>query len=91
VLTLRHTSVSDNSGTASGPTGSASGGGIWNGSAPDGPPLTQLALVDGEVTQNTLQARPGLLVQGGGLFTTEPVSLTTSEITRNVPDQCFGC
>ena len=91
VLTLRNTSVSDNRGTASGPTGSATGGGICNGSAPDGPPLTQLALVDSEVTHNTLTASPGITVQGGGLFTLFPLTQTNSVIAHNVPDQCFGC
>ena len=90
VLTLRNTSVNGNRGTASGPTGSASGGGIWNGSAPDGP-LTQLALVDSEVTHNTLTASPGITAHGGGLFTLFPLTLTNSVIAHNVPDQCFGC
>jgi hypothetical protein len=91
VLTLRNTSVSDNRGTASGPTGSATGGGIFNGSAPDGPPLTQLALVDSEVTHNSLTASPGITVQGGGLYTLFPLTQTNSVIAHNVPDQCFGC
>jgi hypothetical protein len=91
VLTLRNTSVSHNSGTASGPTGSASGGGIFNGSAPDGPPLTQLALVDSKVTHNTLTASPGITAQGGGIFTLFPLTQTNSVIAHNVPDQCFGC
>jgi hypothetical protein len=91
VLTLRNTSVSHNAGTASGPNGSARGGGIWNGSDPFGPPLTALALVDSAVTDNTLTASPGITVQGGGLFTLFPVTLTNSVIAGNVPDQCSGC
>ena len=92
VLTLRNTSVSDNAGTANGPSGYARGGGIWNaGSAPDGPPLTQLTLVDSAVTHNTLTASPGITVQGGGLFTIFPVTQTDSVIAHNVPDQCYGC
>jgi hypothetical protein len=91
VLTLRNTSVSDNGGTANGPTGSATGGGIFNGSAPDGPPLTQLALVDSDVTHNTLTASPGITVQGGGVYTLFPLTQTNSVIAHNVPDQCFGC
>jgi Right handed beta helix region len=91
VLTLRNTSVGDNKGTASGPGGSARGGGIFNGSFPDGPPSVRLALLDSVVTHNTLTANPGITVQGGGLFTLFPVTLTSSVITHNVPDQCYGC
>jgi hypothetical protein len=91
VLTLRNSRVGDNSGNASGPSGTARGGGIWNGSAPDGPPLTQLALVDSAITRNTLTASPGITVQGGGLFTLFPLTQTNSVIARNVPDQCYGC
>ncbi len=91
VLTLRNTSLSDNTGVASGPSGSARGGGIFNGSVPDGPPRTQLALVNSVVTHNTLTATPGITVQGGGLFTSFPVTLTNSVIAGNVPDQCSGC
>jgi hypothetical protein len=91
VLTLRNTSVADNRGAASGPSGSARGGGIFNGSAPDGPPSVRLALVDSAVTRNTLTAGPGITAQGGGLFTLFPVTLTNSVIAQNVPDQCYGC
>jgi hypothetical protein len=91
VLTLRNTSVADNRGTASGPGGSARGGGIFNVSVPDGPPSVRLALVDSTVTHNTLTASPGITVQGGGLFTLFPVTLTSSVIAQNVPDQCHGC
>jgi hypothetical protein len=91
VLTLRNTGVSDNAGTASGPSGSARGGGISNGSVPDGPPVTALTLVDSAISHNTLTASPGITVQGGGLFTSFPVKLTNSVIAGNVPDQCYGC
>jgi hypothetical protein len=91
VLTLRGTSVSDNGGTASGPSGLAQGGGIWNGSVPNGPSLTQFALLDSEVTHNALTATSGITVQGGGLFTSFPVTLQNSVIAKNSPDQCFGC
>ena len=91
VLTLRNTRVGDNIGSASGPSGDARGGGIWNGSAPDGPPSVRLALVDSAVTHNTLTASPGIAVQGGGLFTLFPITRTDSVIAHNVPDQCHGC
>ena len=91
VLTLHSTRVGDNSGSASGPSGDARGGGIWNGSIPDGPPSVRLALIDSTVTHNTLTASPGITVQGGGLFTLFPVTRTDSVIAHNVPDQCHGC
>jgi hypothetical protein len=91
VLTLRNTSVADNRGAASGPGGSARGGGIFNGSVPDGPPSVRLALHDSAVTHNTVTASPGITLQGGGLFTLFPVTLTSSVIAQNVPDQCYGC
>jgi hypothetical protein len=71
---------------------SARGGGIWNGpDLPFGPPLTALVLVGSAITHNTLTASPGITVLGGGLFTLRPVSLTSSIIAQNVPDQCYGC
>ena len=91
VLTLRNTSVSDNMGTGTGPDGALRGGGIFVGSVPDGPPSPRLALVDSSVTHNTLTASPGIMSQGGGVFTLFPVSLTNSVIAQNVPDQCYGC
>jgi hypothetical protein len=46
---------------------------------------------DSAITHNTLAASPGITVQGGGLFTLLPVTLTNSLIAGNVPDQCSGC
>jgi hypothetical protein len=43
------------------------------------------------VTRNSLSGSPGITVQGGGLFTTLPVTLRHSVIAGNTPDQCFGC
>jgi hypothetical protein len=91
VVTLRNTRVGHNIGSASGPSGDARGGGIWNASVPDGPPSVRLALVDSAVTHNTLTASPGITVQGGGLFTLFPITRTDSFIAHNVPDQCHGC
>ena len=91
VLTLRNTRVGGNLATVSGPSGDARGGGIWNGSVPDGPPSVGLALADSTVRHNTLTASPGITVEGGGLFTLFPVMRTNSVIGHNVPDQCHGC
>ena len=91
VLTLRNTSVTDNSAGASGPDGALRGGGIFVGSDPVGPPAPRLALVGSAVTHNTLTARPGIAAQGGGVFALFPVTLRHSVIAQNVPDQCQGC
>ena len=89
-LWLRDSRVTNNRARSIGPAGEAQGGGLWNGQFPDGPtPL--LTLVRSSVTHNTLRAAPGVAVQGAGVFTTAPVSLTDSRIARNTPDQCFGC
>ncbi len=90
-LTLRDTVVADNTGTAYGSAGIAQGGGVWNSPVPNGPPSVQLTLVDSAVTGNKLTASPGITVQGGGLYTTLPLTLIDSTTARNVPDQCFGC
>jgi hypothetical protein len=89
-LELDGVQVSGNTGTAIGPTGTAQGGGIWNGVEFAGPHV-QLTLDHTTVTDNALSGSPGIRVQGGGLFTTLPVTLTHSVIAGNTPDQCFGC
>jgi hypothetical protein len=92
-LELHNVLVTNNSATATGQSGHANGGGIWNGMpfAPDGP-TPQLVLENTIVTRNALSASPGLTVQGGGVYTPGfPIALTNSLITHNTPDQCFGC
>ncbi|MGO8722005.1 MAG: hypothetical protein ACLQRM_04570, partial [Acidimicrobiales bacterium] len=56
-------------------------------------PPVQLALVNTSVTHNVLQGGQGVSLQGGGLFTASPatLTLTDSQIAFNHPDQCFGC
>jgi hypothetical protein len=90
LLELDGVQVSGNTGTATGPSGFEQGGGIWNGVLFSGPQV-QLTLNNTTVTRNSLAGRPGITVQGGGLFTTLPVTLVHSLIAGNVPDQCFGC
>jgi hypothetical protein len=90
LLDLRNDVISGNTGTASGAAGFARGGGIWNGALFNSPPIT-LTLENTDVSRNTLSGSGGVVVQGGGLFTTFPVVLTNSTIARNAPDQCFGC
>jgi hypothetical protein len=89
-LELRHVRVSDNVGKATAPAGFAQGGGIWNDILFPGP-APQLTLRKSSLTGNALAASPGLTVQGGGLFTAFPVTLDSSRIAHNTPDQCFGC
>jgi hypothetical protein len=55
-----------------------------------GPPV-ELTLIDSLVARNTLLGGSGIERRGGGLFTTEPVTLTRTRLAGNVPDQCFGC
>jgi hypothetical protein len=90
LLELRNVQVSNNAGNATAPSGTAEGGGIWNGVELTGPPVT-LTLENTSVIRNSLTGSSGIIVQGGGLFTSEPVTLINSRIARNTPDQCFGC
>jgi hypothetical protein len=90
LLDLRRVQVSDNAGSATGLSGAAQGGGIWNGVELSGPPVT-LTLEGTSVTRNALTGSAGVGLAGGGLFTTEPVTLNHSLIARNAPDQCSGC
>ena len=90
LLELRHVLVSDNAGRAVAPDATAQGGGIWNGVLLSGPPVT-LALRHSPIVGNSVSGSTGAVLQGGGLFTTEPVTIDDSPITANTPDQCFGC
>ena len=93
LLELHGVVVAGNAGTAKGTSGFAQGGGIWNGMPfprrlADAEPVLDHTTVIG----NRLSASPGLAVQGGGLFTAGfAVSLASSLIVHNAPDQCFGC
>jgi hypothetical protein len=82
LLTIRDTTFDGNSGTASGPGGSALGGAIWSGSE------GTLTLLGGSITHNALTASTA---HGGGLFTAKPATIKDTVIAFNTPDQCFGC
>ena len=92
LLKLTDDHIAHNTGTATGPSGEAEGGGIWNGATFTGPPV-QLTLQSTAVTRNSLTGSPGFTVQGGGLYTRSPATITlrNSQIAYNIPDQCFGC
>jgi hypothetical protein len=82
--------VIDNVARATGSGGTDQGGGIWNGVDLSGPPV-ELSLRNSTVSGNALEASDGIVRQGGGLFTTSPVTLVDTRIVLNHPDQCFGC
>jgi hypothetical protein len=91
-LELHNVRVTNNSANASGTFGFVQGGGIWNGRPFPEVPAPSLTLENTIVSRNSLSASPGLVVQGGGVFTPGfALSLTRSLIVRNAPDQCFGC
>jgi hypothetical protein len=92
LLKLVRDRIDHNSGTATGPSGQAQGAGIWNGAEFAGPPV-HLTLQSTTVTRNSLTGSPGVTVQGGGVYTAPPATITLghSLIAHNVPDQCFGC
>jgi hypothetical protein len=89
LLTLDHVAVSRNTARAEGPTGAAQGGGIWNGVDITGPAV--LTLENSSLVGNTLEASPDIPREGGGLFTTAPVTRVNTLIAGNQPNQCVGC
>ena len=93
LLELRRTVVSANTASVTGPAGLASGGGIQNWVIPlqGAPQVVELALVDSVVTGNRLEGSPGADLQGGGIFASSPITLTSTVVAGNKPDQCVGC
>jgi hypothetical protein len=90
LLTMNRVAVNGNVGRADGQGGVAQGGGIWNGVDISGPPVA-LTLMHSSVVGNALAASPGIERQGGGLYTSSPVTLDHTVIALNRPDQCVGC
>ena len=93
LLTLRRTVVTANTVSVSGPGGSASGGGIqnWVIPFPGAPQQVELTLVDSVVAGNRLSSDTGLPLEGGGIFASSPITLTSTVVAGNKPDQCVGC
>jgi hypothetical protein len=87
--TLLGTLVIGNSASADGAFGAAQGGGINNVSV--GGPDPRLTLSHSVVAANRLHGSPAIALQGGGIFTAFPVTLTRALVAGNEPDQCFGC
>ncbi len=92
-ITLRETTVRNNTAHVSGhDAATAQGGGIYDSPIPDGPPGGPLTLDHSTVTGNVLTGSSGATLQGGGIYATDvPVTITSSVVRHNVPDQCFGC
>jgi hypothetical protein len=90
LLTFNRVVVRGNRGRASGPDATAQGGGIWNGVLYSGPPV-RLTLNNSQIIGNSLWGSAGATLQGGGVYTSMPVNRYNSNISRNIPDQCFGC
>lgn len=90
LLELQDVAIIGNTGRIHAPAGFAQGGGIWNGALLSGPPV-ELTLRGSVVSHNSLTTNPALDTQGGGLYTTLPVTLEHTHIAENSPDQCSGC
>jgi hypothetical protein len=89
-VTLRNTTVSDNTAEATGRSGAAQGGGIFDIAIPNGPPGGLLALINSNVTHNIVSGSTKVKLQGGGVFITFKLTVTNSAITANTPDECSG-
>jgi hypothetical protein len=91
VVVLKDDRIDHNHGTAAGPSGTAQGGGIFNGVLFGGSDV-ELTLQGTRVSDNSLTGGPGITLQGGGLYSLGfPITLNNGVITNNQPDQCFGC
>jgi hypothetical protein len=90
-LRLVNVRVTGNRGTATGLSGFAQGGGIWNGVL-FVPPDSPLTLTNSQVTENVLTGSPGVDIAGAGIFSAGfPLTLDHVVVARNAPDQCVGC
>jgi hypothetical protein len=47
-------------------------------------------LSDSRITTNQLSGSPQIMLEGGGLFVTNPLTLTHTLISGNNPDNCAG-
>ena len=90
LLVIRDSLLTANVGIAKGHSGTAQGGGIWNGSLYN-ESAPQLTLSGTSVSRNSIVGSSGVTLQGGGLFTTVPVTIHGGHITHNRPDDCSGC
>jgi hypothetical protein len=89
LLTLEGVQVSANHALANGTSGFARGGGIWNGHDISGPPV-KLTVAGSTVTENTVSGDAGIKQVGGGIFSSAPLSITSSNLSANTPEDCSG-
>ena len=90
LMELKNVTVKDNKAAAYAPTATAQGGGIYNG------PLffdqqLELTVSNSSITGNAAVTSAGGTAQGGGIFSTAPLTLTGTRVAGNRPDQCVGC
>jgi len=90
LMELKNVTVKDNKAAAYAPTATAQGGGIYNG------PLffdqqLELTVSNSSITGNAAVTSAGGAAQGGGIFSTAPLTLTGTRVAGNRPDQCVGC
>lgn len=85
-LTLDHSAVDRNRAVATGRNPLVNGGGIWNSVTFD-LPAPKLVLTHSRVRGNVASATKA---EGGGIWTTVPITLQGSSISGNRPDQCAG-
>ena len=89
-LRLFKTEVAENVVTATGQSGWARGGGIFNGELfSTGAPLK---LVKGVVHDNTAVGVPPIKLRGGGVYSPRrQVTIDGTTLAGNAPDDCAGC
>lgn len=88
LLALDRVTIANNRARATGPSAIAQGGGIWNGVLLSGPPV-QLTLRHSMITGNTVSTGSDGTMQGGGLYTSEPVTRSATTISGNRPDDVY--
>jgi hypothetical protein len=90
-LVLANAGVDRNHAAATGVSGFAQGGGIWNAELFAGP-TSSLTLQSSHVVGNVVSGSSGILLQGGGIFSLGfPLTLQASVVEHNAPVDCFGC
>jgi hypothetical protein len=91
-ITFRSSQVRDNVVTAKGSSGTARGGGIYDGPNAGNFGPSDLTLIDTRITGNRLLASRPIVLRGGGLYL-EGARLRSqrSTIAGNLPDDCVGC